>query len=968
MYVPLGVPPLDRPLEPMRNLPPSALATLSLLLLVPAAAQPARSIGDYRNWALVRGGNAERGRAIFHAPDRVACAACHSVDGSNSKAGPDLVAVGDALPRRDLITAILEPNAAIAVGYGTTIVETKSGVSHIGVVKRADAGGLALMGPDGNLVTVAAAELKAQRPGPHSLMPEGLQAALTLPEFADLVDYLASLRQPANSLTAHRGMPDEIPLLARPATLRPLLPETLRFPAPVVQRPGDVRLGLTWFGQIPGEENAFLAAHQSGRIWRLDRGAAGFTKTLFADFSADVFNRRGPNGLLGVAFHPRFRENRRYFEKHQIVEGDEIATLVVERRASADARTDSGEPPRVLLRIPAVTQNHTGGTVAFGPDGFLYLAMGDTGPQQDPNGHGQDLAVLLGKFIRIDVDRRDPGLAYAIPPDNPFVGRAGVRPEIWALGFREPWRFSFDRATGDLWVGDVGQDRVEEVALVRRGENHGWNVVEGFEPFSNLYHRAGETYTPPVAAYRRRYGNSVTGGYVYRGGAAPSFEGVYIFGDYTSRMIFGLTQRDGKLGTLRHLVTAPESVASFAEDERGRLYVVSYEGMIYELDLTGAEFEPGAPAPRAGTIAWERRAFPLPESIWSVEAIDTNGDGQRELIAMGVTKVFSVEPTTWRTNTLFDARDGKLLYCVALDANADGAIDLALGRYAIPWIDFRTAQGRGESRPEPAGPDFSVAWLQNPRRGGGNWRLHVLDRELNGIHGLHAADVNGDGRVDVIADSISGPAWPNSLAWFDLAATAGPQREIVTRAGADGRPHYLDFADLDRDGRGDILLGDSGGGTFTWWKRGAAGEPWTKHRIGQEKGATNVRAADVDRDGHLDVVGACGHGKGVVWYAGPAWTRHVIDADIANPHALALGDFDGDGDTDAAVASYTAFIVRWYENDGRGNFTAHDIDTGNRQQAYDLKAADLDGDGRTDLILAGRESKNVVVYFNRRPR
>jgi len=939
-----------------------------LISVAATAAEPARTPNDYRNWALVRGGSVERGRALFHAPDRVACAACHTVDGKGGKAGPDLFAAGDALPRRELIAALLEPSATIAVGYGATIVETKSGDSFLGVIKRADASGVALMGADGKLVTVAAADLKSQRASPVSLMPEGLHAALTLQEFADLVDYLASLKQPANSLTAHRGMPAEIPPLAKLAALRPLLPEALRFPHAVVKQPGDVRLGLTWFGQIPGEPDAFLAAHQSGKIWRLERGADGFTKTVFADFSGDVFNRRGPNGLLGFAFHPRFRENRRYFEKHQIVEGDAIATLIVERRASADLRTDSGEPPRTLIKIPAVTQNHTGGTVAFGPDGLLYFAMGDTGPQQDPNGHGQDLGLLLGKMLRIDVDRRDPGLGYAIPPDNPFRDRPGARPEIWALGFREPWRFSFDSATGDLWVGDVGQDRVEEVAIVRRGENHGWNVIEGFEPFSNQHRRAGETFTPPVAAYRRRYGNSVTGGHVYRGGAAPTFEGVYVFGDYTSRMIFGLTRRDGKLESLRHIATAPESVVSFAEDERGRLYVVSYEGMIYELDLSGAEFDRAAPAANAKAIAWERRAFPLPESIWSVEAIDTNGDGQRELIAMGVTKVFAIDYESWRTSTLFDAKDGKLLYCVALDANADGAPDLALGRYQIPWIEFRKPPVAGKAAPsEPVGPDFSVAWLQNPRRGGGNWKLHVVDRELNGIHGIWAGDVNGDGRADLIADSISGPALPNSVAWFDLATPGGPRREVVTRAGADGRPHYLDFADIDGDGRGDVLLGDSGGGTFTWWKRSeTADAPWTKHRIAQEKGGTNIKAADLNRDGRIDVVGACGHGTGVFWFSGPSWTKHTIDAALANPHALATGDFDGDGDIDVAVASYTAFVVRWYENDGRGNFTPHDIDTGNSQQAYDLKAVDLDGDGRIDLILAGRESKNAVVYFNRR--
>src|SRR5204862_6013523 len=194
-----------------------------------------------------------------------------------------------------------------------------------------------------------------------------------------------------------------------------------------------------------------------------------------------------------------------------------MVTALSEKRATADLMRDSGEPSRRLLTIECVTENHTGGCVAFGPDGFLYLGMGDTGPQQDPNGHGQNRQLLLGKMLRIDVDRRDPGHAYAIPPDNPFRGRTDTRPEIWALGFREPWRFSFDRETGDLWVGDVGQDRVEEVAIVRRGENHGWKVFEGFEPFSNLRRREAETYVAPVFAYKRHYGNSITGGYVYRG-------------------------------------------------------------------------------------------------------------------------------------------------------------------------------------------------------------------------------------------------------------------------------------------------------------------------------------------------------------------------------------------------------------------------------------------------------------------
>jgi glucose/arabinose dehydrogenase len=265
--------------------------------------------------------------------------------------------------------------------------------------------------------------------------------------------------------------------------------------------------------------------------------------------------------------------------------------VLIERVVAEDFKSDSGQPSRRLLKITSVTQDHSGGCIEFGPDGYLYLGMGDTGPQHDPQGHGQDMQLLLGKISRIDVDRRSDGLPYAIPADNPFGGRGDARPEIWALGFREPWRFTFDSVTGDCWVGDVGQDRVEEVAIVRRGENHGWNVYEGFEPFSNRYRKEGSNYIAPVFAYRRKYGNSITGGYVYRGKANASFYGVYICGDYTSKRIWGLTQSNRGLRTVREIAVSPQFIASFGTDEQGNIYVVGYEGMIYKMDFSGAEFE-----------------------------------------------------------------------------------------------------------------------------------------------------------------------------------------------------------------------------------------------------------------------------------------------------------------------------------------------------------------------------------------
>ena len=181
-------------------------------------------------------------------------------------------------------------------------------------------------------------------------------------------------------------------------------------------------------------------------------------------------------------------------------EGDQRYTIGAEKLTSADFRSDSGRASRQLLRIKQPADNHNGGTLLFGPDGYLYIGMGDGGPQEDPLGHSQNLSQLLGKILRIDVDQYDANYQYGIPDDNPFAYSSDpeVRREIWAAGLRAPWRMSFDPVAGDLWVGDVGQVRFEEVTIVRSGENHGWNIYEGFETCSNRYHRDEETYVPPI--------------------------------------------------------------------------------------------------------------------------------------------------------------------------------------------------------------------------------------------------------------------------------------------------------------------------------------------------------------------------------------------------------------------------------------------------------------------------------------
>lgn len=541
----------------------------------------------YRRFAMQNEGDAQRGQALFQDAGRVGCSKCHSLDGKGGSAGPDLFSVGDQFPRSELIDSVLNPSARIAVGYSTTILEDRSGEEHQGVLKQVTADWVELACGDGNRVRIPSDAIRDQRGSNCSLMPEGLQAGLSKQEFGDLIEYLVSLKQPGSALSSHRGMPEEIPPLARSIGVVPFLEQNLEWAPPA---PG-VQTGLVWFDQIPGHPGRFLALHQAGVIWLVEKSPAGQKTTVFLDLTREVFSLRGPNGLLGMTFHPRFRENRRYYLQHQVFEDRKIVTVLEEREMTEDCRHDSGHTPRPLLRIPSVAEHHSGGCIQFGPDGYLYFGMGDSAPNFDPQGYAQDLRLLLGKMLRIDVNRAEGGLAYGIPADNPFRDRPDARPEIWALGLREPWRFSFDRATGDLWVADLGQERGDEVDIVRRGENCGWNVYEGFDRFSSTHRKEGTEYLAPLFAGRRKHGIAVVGGHVYRGAGNPTFQGVYVFGDHQSKRIWGLTQSDRKLETVHELGVCPQWITAFAMDEAGDLYVVGYQGMVYRLDFRGSRFD-----------------------------------------------------------------------------------------------------------------------------------------------------------------------------------------------------------------------------------------------------------------------------------------------------------------------------------------------------------------------------------------
>ena len=345
-----------------------------------------------------------------------------------------------------------------------------------------------------------------------------------------------------------------------------------------------------------GSDRLFVV-EQGGRILVLAAGS--LLGQPFLDISSEI-STDGERGLLGLAFHPRYSENGFFFVNYTDLRGNSVVSRF---SVSSDAnRADSASEVEVFS-FSQPFSNHNGGHLAFGPDDYLYIASGDGGGGGDPQNNGQSLDTFLGKILRIDVD----GLPYAIPPDNPFVGRGGARDEIWALGLRNPWRFSFDRGTGDLFIGDVGQNLEEEIDFQPSGsaggENYGWRRMEGslcFEPSSNCQ---DSSLTDPILVYGHDSHCSVTGGYRYRGKSNSALEGMYVFGDFCSGVIWGAEPGPDGMWLATVLADTNLSISSFGEDEGGELYVIDRGGSIYRVAgsvLLSDDFE------TAGTSTWRR--------------------------------------------------------------------------------------------------------------------------------------------------------------------------------------------------------------------------------------------------------------------------------------------------------------------------------------------------------------------------
>ncbi|MEN9556998.1 MAG: Quinoprotein glucose dehydrogenase precursor [Planctomycetota bacterium] len=346
--------------------------------------------------------------------------------------------------------------------------------------------------------------------------------------------------------------------------------------------------------------NRVFVAEQEGiiRVFANDQDTEESSVFLDIDDRCVYADNQNEEGLLGFAFHPQFRSNGEFFLYYTSAEGEHISRVSRFRVMADNPNVADPASEEVILRIPQPFWNHNGGTIEFGPDGYLYIALGDGGSGNDPQGHGQNLTTLLGSILRIDVDRKEADRNYAIPKDNPFVGKqvkigpqgktAPAREEIYAYGVRNIWRMSFDHKTGTLWAADVGQNLWEEINIIQSGGNYGWNVREGrhwFRPDGNDGKRSD--LIDPIFEYNHEVGKSITGGTVYRGTRVPELVGKYVYADYVSGRLWALDYDTVSGKVLGNYTLSPEEggenlpVMSFGADETGDVYFTTPFGSLY---------------------------------------------------------------------------------------------------------------------------------------------------------------------------------------------------------------------------------------------------------------------------------------------------------------------------------------------------------------------------------------------------
>lgn len=417
---------------------------------------------------------------------------------------------------------------------------------------------------------------------PASKATEAIPTATNSPETPSPTPGQASTNDTLEPPTT--DTPQPVSLATPTPTPEPPTPEVVTLPpldslglslTPIVEglkRPNH----LTHAGDGSGR---LFVVEQPGRIRIINDG--DLLPTPFLDIVSIVGSEANEQGLLSIAFHPNYVNNGYFFLNYTNKDGD---TTIARYQVSNNPDSADPNSAKIVLTIGQPYGNHNGGQIVFGPDGYLYVGMGDGGAANDPHDNGQKLDTLLGKILRLDVDNADP---YGAPQDNPFVNQADARPEIWSYGWRNPWRLSFDSATGDMYVADVGQNKYEEVhvelAGTPGGKNYGWRLMEGFHCFDPAEcDPANLPVELPVTEYDHSQGCSITGGYVYRGANYPELTGTYLYGDYCSGIVWGLRHEVDGSWSQAQLLDSDTNISSFGQDEAGEIYLIDHRGNVYQ--------------------------------------------------------------------------------------------------------------------------------------------------------------------------------------------------------------------------------------------------------------------------------------------------------------------------------------------------------------------------------------------------